>query len=122
MRGASLSVQQNAYVESARTIGAGALRILTRYVLPNIMGPISVVVALDLGPAILIEASLTFLGVAPLDSPSWGAMLSGGGRTYLTIAPHMAIIPGVAITLTVLAFNLLGDALRDVLDPRLRGS
>jgi ABC-type dipeptide/oligopeptide/nickel transport system permease subunit len=120
--GAALSVKQNVYIEAARTIGAGTPRMIARYLLPNVMAPITVLIALDLGRAILTEASLTFLGVAPLNNPSWGGMLSGSGRQYLIIAPHMAIVPGLAITLTVLALNLMGDTLRDVLDPRLRGT
>lgn len=122
VRGAALGVKANAYIDSARVIGANTRRMIGRYLLPNVMAPIIVLTAINLGGAILVEAALTFLGVAPLDKPSWGAMLSGGGRQYLIIAPHMAIIPGVAITVTVLALNLLGDTLRDVLDPRLRGS
>jgi peptide/nickel transport system permease protein len=122
VRGVTMSIRREAYIEAATVIGAGTVRSIVRHVLPNIMAPIIVILALNMGVAILIEAALTFLGVAPLDAPSWGAMLSGSGRAYLTEAPHLALIPGIAITITVLSLNLLGDSLRDVLDPRMRGS
>jgi peptide/nickel transport system permease protein len=123
IRGAVLSVKQNMYVEAARSIGAGTPRLMLRHVLPNVTAPILILASASLGSAILIEAALSFLGLGTQPpEPSWGLMLSGSGRDYMEIAPWMAIAPGLAISLTVLAFNLLGDTVRDVLDPRLRGS
>lgn len=123
IRGAVLSVKQNVYVEAAQSIGATPMRVMFRHVLPNVVAPILILVSASLGNAILVEASLSFLGLAtqPPD-PSWGLMLSGTGRRYMEQAPWLAIFPGLAISLTVLAFNMLGDVVRDVLDPRLRGS
>jgi peptide/nickel transport system permease protein len=123
IRGATLSAVQNAYVEAARAMGCGHLRILVRYIVPNIMATVIVLATIGLGGVILAEGGLSFLGFGvPPPYPSWGAMLSGSGRTYMYRAPWMAIWPGVAISLAVFGFNMLGDALRDVLDPRLRGS
>jgi len=123
VRGATLSVAQNAYVEAARAMGCGHLRILLRYIVPNVMATVIVLATIGLGGVILAEGGLSFLGFGvPPPYPSWGAMLSGSGRTYMYRAPWMAIWPGVAISLAVFGFNMLGDALRDVLDPRLRGS
>ncbi len=121
-RGPVLSVIQEQYIEAARTLGAGDRRILLRHVLPNVMAPLIVQTTLSLSTAILTEASLSFLGLGtqPPD-PSWGTML-GTGRKYMEIAPWVAVFPGVAIMITVLGFNLLGDGLRDALDPRLRGA
>lgn len=123
VRGAVLAVKQNVYIEAARTIGATPQRIMFRHVLPNVVAPILILISASLGNAILIEAGLSFLGLStqPPD-PSWGLMLSGTGRRYMEEAPWLAIFPGLAIAVTVLAFNLLGDVVRDVLDPRLRGS
>jgi len=123
IRGAVLSVKQNVYIEAAQAIGATPVRVMFRHVLPNVVAPILILVSASLGNAILIEASLSFLGLAtqPPD-PSWGLMLSGTGRRYMEQAPWLAIFPGLAISLTVLSFNMLGDVIRDVLDPRLRGS
>lgn len=96
--------------------------MLWRHVLPNILAPIIVVATVGLGNAILIEASLSFLGLGTQPpEPSWGNMLAGTARQYFEVAPWLALYPGVALSLAVLAFNLLGDSLRDVLDPRLRG-
>jgi peptide/nickel transport system permease protein len=122
IRGAALSVMQNPYMESARAMGSGHLRIVLRYVLPNVMATIVILATIGLGAVILAESSLSFLGFGvPPPYPSWGAMLSGSGRSYMYRAPWMAIWPGLAISLAVFGFNMLGDALRDVLDPRLRG-
>ena len=123
VRGAVLAVKQNVYIEAARTIGESPQRIMFRHVLPNVVAPILILISASLGNAILIEAGLSFLGLStqPPD-PSWGLMLSGTGRRYMEEAPWLAIFPGLAIAITVLAFNLLGDVVRDVLDPRLRGS
>jgi peptide/nickel transport system permease protein len=122
IRGATISVMQNAYVEAARALGAGHLRIMVRYVLPNVAATIIILATIGLGGAILAESALSFLGFGvPPPYPSWGAMLSGSGRSFMYRAPWMAIWPGAAISLAVFGFNMLGDALRDVLDPRLRG-
>jgi peptide/nickel transport system permease protein len=122
IRGATISVAANTYVEAARAMGAGHPRIILHYILPNIMATIIILATIGLGGVILAESALSFLGFGvPPPYPSWGAMLSGSGRTYMYRAPWMAIWPGVAISLAVFGFNMLGDALRDVLDPRLRG-
>lgn len=122
VRGATLSVKTEAFVESARVVGAAPARILLRHILPNVTAPIIIIASVTIGGAILAEAALSFLGLGvPPPTPSWGGMLAASGRRYFERAPTLAIFPGLAITLTVLAFNLLGDTLRDVLDPRLRG-
>jgi peptide/nickel transport system permease protein len=123
VRSATLSVKSESYVEAARLVGARPARILVYHILPNVTAPIIVIASVTIGAAILAEASLSFLGLGvPPPSPSWGGMLASSGRRYFESAPWLAWFPGLAITLTVLAFNLLGDTLRDVLDPRLRGS
>lgn len=123
IRGATIAVGQNVYVEAARAIGCGHTRILISHILPNVAATIIIVATIGLGAVILAESALSFLGFGvPPPYPSWGAMLSGSGRTYMFRAPWMAIWPGVAISMAVFGFNMLGDALRDVLDPRLRGS
>jgi len=122
VRGATISVAQSTYVEAARAVGCGHARIIVRHVLPNVTATIIILATIGLGAAILAESALSFLGFGvPPPYPAWGAMLSGSGRTYMFRAPWMAIWPGVAISLAVFGFNMLGDALRDVLDPRLRG-
>ncbi|GIX48262.1 MAG: peptide ABC transporter permease [Candidatus Tectimicrobiota bacterium] len=122
IRSAVLAVREQPFIEAARAVGCGHARILLRYVLPNVVAPIIVLATVGLGAAILIEAALSFLGFGvPPPYPSWGEMLSGSGRSYMYKAPWMAIWPGVAISLAVFGFNMLGDALRDLLDPRLRG-
>jgi peptide/nickel transport system permease protein len=123
VRGATLDVRQNLYIEAARSLGARGPRIMVQHLLPNIIAPVIVLATLTFGNAILVEAALSFLGLGvPPPAPSWGAMLSGDARTYMFNAPWLALWPGVFITAAVFAFNVLGDALRDVLDPRLRGS
>ncbi len=123
IRGSTLAVAQHAYVEAARAIGCGHTRVIVRHLLPNVAATIVVLATIGLGAAILAESALSFLGFGvPPPYPSWGAMLSGSGRTYMFRAPWMALWPGIAISLAVFGFNMLGDALRDVLDPRLRGS
>jgi peptide/nickel transport system permease protein len=122
VRGTALSLMQNTYVDAARALGCSNFRIMMRYILPNSWAPIIVISTASLGVAIIAESSLSFLGLGPPPpTPTWGAMLSGSARSYMSIAPWLALAPGIAITLIVLAFNLLGDTLRDVLDPRLRG-
>jgi peptide/nickel transport system permease protein len=122
IRSATLAVVEHPYVEAARAIGCGHLRIIACHVLPNVLATIVVVATIGLGGVILAEAALSFLGYGvPPPHPSWGSMLSGSGRTYMYSAPWIAIWPGVAISLVVFGFNMLGDALRDILDPRLRG-
>ena len=123
IRGATLAVAENPYVEAARAIGCGHTRIMVRHILPNVTATIIVLATIGLGGIILAESALSFLGYGvPPPHPSWGSMLSGSGRTYMYTAPWMAIWPGVAISVVVFAFNMLGDALRDVLDPRIRGT
>jgi peptide/nickel transport system permease protein len=122
IRGAALTVMQNQFVEAARAIGCSHGRIIMRHIVPNVTATIIILATIGLGAVILAESALSFLGFGvPPPYPSWGAMLSGSGRTYMFRAPWMAIWPGVAISLAVFGFNMLGDALRDVLDPRLRG-
>ena len=123
IRGAALGVIQQAYIEAARAMGCGHARIILRHILPNVTATIIILATIGLGAVILAEGALSFLGFGvPPPHPAWGAMLSGSGRTYMFRAPWMAVWPGVAISLAVFGFNMLGDALRDVLDPRLRGS
>ncbi len=120
-RGPVLAVREQEYVQAARLLGANDWRIVLQHVLPNIMAPLLVQTSLALSSAVLTEASLSFLGLgAQPPTPSWGQMLQSA-RRILEAAPWTAIAPGTAITLTVLGFNQLGDGLRDVLDPRLRG-
>jgi peptide/nickel transport system permease protein len=123
IRGQVLSIMASPYIEAGRVIGAGDRRIMAKYVLPNVMALIILGSTVRLGGVVLIEASLSFLGFGlPPPFPSWGQMLSIQGREYMRSAPGLAIYPGIAIGLIVFSYNLLGDALRDVLDPRLRGS
>jgi peptide/nickel transport system permease protein len=120
IRGSVLSVMAEAYVESARVVGASDMRIMLRHLLPNIMAPIIVLTTVYLSTAILSEASLSFLGLGTQPpEPSWGGMLNAA-RRFMELAPWLAIFPGVAIMLVVLGFNFLGDGLRDILDPRIR--
>jgi peptide/nickel transport system permease protein len=122
IRGTTLSVMANPYVEAARALGAGHLRIVILYVLPNVAATILILATIGLGTVILAESGLSFLGFGiPPPYPSWGGMLSGSGRSFMYHAPWMALFPCAAISLAVFGFNMLGDALRDVLDPRLRG-
>jgi peptide/nickel transport system permease protein len=116
-----LSLRERDYVLAARASGAGNARIIVRHMLPNVLGPVIVLATLGIGSIIILESALSFLGlgIQPPD-PSWGGMLSDG-RAHIRNYPHIAIAPGIAIGITVLAFNLLGDGLRDALDPRQRG-
>jgi peptide/nickel transport system permease protein len=123
VRGSTLAVKAMPYVEAATSLGATSGRIVRRHILPNVMAPLIVALSVQFGAFITAEASLSFLGLGvqpPM--PSWGGMLSAEGRSYFKQAPWLALFPGIAISLTVLAANLVGDALRDVLDPRQRGS
>jgi ABC-type dipeptide/oligopeptide/nickel transport system permease subunit len=123
MRGAVLQQRGTMYVEAARVIGASETRIIFRHILPNLIGIAIITASATLPAAILTESGLSFLGVGvALGDPSWGGDLSGDARQFFQIAWWMAIFPGLALSLTVLAFNLLGDSLRDTLDPRLRGT
>jgi peptide/nickel transport system permease protein len=120
IRGSVISLKQREFVEAARALGADTRRILWRHVLPNSISPIIIYGTLYIARAITMEAALSFLGMGVQPpTASWGIMVSAG-RNYLRTAPHIATIPGLAIAITVLAFNLLGDGLRDALDPRLK--
>ncbi|MGH2362217.1 MAG: ABC transporter permease [bacterium] len=121
VRASALGVRRTAFVEAARAIGAGHWRIIFRHMVPNVVAPYLVMMTAFLGQAILLEASLSFLGLGVNEpTAAWGLMLSGAAVEFVQRAPWMAIFPGLAITFTVLAFNVLGDSLRDALDPRLR--
>jgi len=121
VRSSTLSLREQPFVEAARAVGMGETRIALRHVLPNTLAPLIVLATAQLGSAILVEASLSFLGLGvPEPYPSWGRMLSESAAEYVRTAPWLVIFPGVAISLTVFGTNLLGDALRDLLDPRQR--
>ena len=121
VRGAVLSTKQNRYVEAAHAIGCRHPRIILSHILPNVTAPILVIASIWLGNAILIEATLSFLGLGTQPpTPSWGLMLSSTGRAFMEQAPWLAIFPGLAISVAVLGFNLFGDTLRDAWDPKLR--
>ncbi|MDP2953775.1 MAG: ABC transporter permease, partial [Chloroflexota bacterium] len=122
VRSVGLAAKQMAYVDAARAIGASPLRIMLSHIAPACLPSFIVVVTGSLGVAILMEASLSFLGVGiPLITPTWGGMLGGISADMFNPLPWLVYPPGIAIFVTVLAFNLLGDALRDILDPKLRG-
>ena len=121
VRGSVLSVKQNDHVQASRALGARDSRIMAREILPNVMAPITVQATFNLSTAIMIEAALSFLGLGVQPpAPSWGSMLSEA-RSFMELDPWLAIAPGTAITTAVLGFNLFGDGLRDILDPRLAG-
>jgi len=121
VRASALGVRQTPYVEAARAVGAGHARIIYRHMVPNVIAPYLIMLTAFLGQAILLEASLSFLGLGVAEpTPAWGLMLSGAAVEFVQRAPWMAIFPGLAISVTVLAFNLLGDSLRDALDPKLQ--
>ena len=123
VRSAVLTVKENDYVHAAESIGVSVPRILLRHILPNIMAPLIVLFTTRLAGVILVEAALSFLGLGiPPPAPSWGGMLSFEGRSYMFQAPWLAIMPGLAITVVVYNINMFGDALRDLLDPWMRGS
>jgi peptide/nickel transport system permease protein len=120
VRAQVLAVREREFVESARAVGAGDLRIFTRHVLPNILQPLIVQAAIGMAGAVLAEATLSFLGLGvPPPAASWGTMLNDA-RPFLFDAPHLVVFPAIAVMLCVLSFNFLGDALRDYLDPRTR--
>ena len=121
LRAVALSIMATPFVEAAHAAGGSSARIIARHVLPNCLATYTVLVTTNVSYAIVVEASLSFIGVgAPPDEPSWGGMLTAGTQAVET-APWMIFFPGLAISLTVLALNMLGDAIRDVADPRLRG-
>lgn len=122
IRSHALTIMQEPFIDAARAIGASEFRILTRYLAPNVMATVLIVASTSIGGAIVAESGLSFLGLAagpPL--ASWGNMIGGDGRIFLETSPWLVIAPGVALSLMVLAFNFFGDAMRDALDPRLRG-
>jgi peptide/nickel transport system permease protein len=121
IRSSALSVREMPYVDAARAAGFNHVRIILRHMLPNVMAPYLIMLTAFLGQAILLEASLSFLGLGVQEPiPAWGLMLRGAAVQFAETAPWMAIFPGLAISLSVFAFNLFGDSLRDALDPRLR--
>jgi peptide/nickel transport system permease protein len=122
LRGAVMSVKENVYVQATKSIGCSHARVFYRHIVPNIMAPAIVLLTTRVPAVILVEASMSFLGFGiPPPMPSWGAMLSADARTYMFLSPGLAIWPGVALSVVVFSVNIFGDALRDILDPRLRG-
>src|SRR3990172_13368496 len=120
IRGQVLSLKEQEFIEAARAVGAGHARILFRHIVPNCIAPIIVLGTLGVATNILSEAGLSFLGLGvPPPAPSWGQMLADG-RNYMTTKPWLAVFPGLAIAVSVLGFNLFGDGLRDILDPRMK--
>jgi len=121
VRASALSVKEHMFIEAARAIGSPHARVMRRPIIPNVMAPYLIMLTAQLGNAILVEASLSFLGLGTAEpTPSCGLMLSGGAPLYAEKAPWLAIFPGLAISLAVFGFNLFGDSLRDALDPKLR--
>ena len=122
IRGAVVSVREHTYVHAAQSAGAATARVLVFHVLPNVMPTVIVLFTMRVGAVILVESGLSFLGLGiPPPAPSWGGMLTGSGRTFMYLAPWLALAPGICLTLVVYGINVFGDALRDLLDPRLRG-
>ncbi len=122
VRGAVIGIKENDYFLAARAVGTPTPQVLIRHVLPNIMAPIIIIFSINIGGVIIAEASLSFLGFGlPIKIPSWGGMLSREGRRFMEHAPWLALWPGLFLTLVVYSLNMFGDALRDLLDPRLRG-
>lgn len=123
IRSAVVSVRENMYVHAAQSIGASTGRILWRHLLPNVLPPVIVLFTSRVGTVILAESALSFLGLGiPPPTPTWGGMLSGSGRTFMFLGPWLVLFPGLSLTLVVYAINVYGDALRDIFDPRMRGS
>ena len=123
VRGPVIGVRENMYTHAAQSIGARTLHILVFHILPNVMPVIIVLFTTRIGAVILAEAGLSFLGLGvPPPAPTWGSMLSGSGRTYMYLQPWLALAPGICLTIVVYAVNVYGDALRDLLDPRMRGA
>jgi len=121
VRSSALAIREIPYVDAARACGYGHTRIILRHMVPNVMAPFLVIITASVGQAILAEAALSYLGLGVQEPvPAWGLMLQGGAEEYATTAPWIAIFPGLAIMLTVFGINLFGDALRDVLDPKMR--
>ena len=121
IRSSALAIRRAPYVDAARAAGYGHARIILRHMLPNVMAPYLIMVTAFMGQAILLEASLSFLGLGVAEpTPAWGLMLKGAAVDFAETAPWLALFPGLAISLAVLAFNLFGDSLRDALDPKLR--
>ena len=121
VRSNALAIREIPYIDAARACGFSHARIILRHMVPNVMAPYLIMITAFVGQAILLEASLSYLGLGVQEpTPAWGLMLSGGAEEYAESAPWIAVFPGLAITLSVFGFNLFGDALRDVLDPKLR--
>ncbi len=121
-RSAVIGIKENVYVEAAHAIGCPPMRIFSRHILPNIMAPLIIIFTVTMGSAILAEATLSFLGFGiPPPTPSWGGMISMEGRQFMLYAPWLAIWPGLVLAIAVYGINMMGDGLRDILDPRLRG-
>jgi peptide/nickel transport system permease protein len=121
VRASALAIREIPYIDAARANGFSHARIILRHMVPNVMAPFLIMVTAFVGQAILLEASLSYLGLGVQEpTPAWGLMLQGGAEEYVLSAPWMAVFPGLAITLAVFGFNLFGDAVRDVLDPKLR--
>jgi peptide/nickel transport system permease protein len=121
VRSSALSIKENMYVEAARAVGSSHPGVIRRHIIPNVMAPYLIMLTAQFGNAILVEASLSFLGLGTAEpTPSWGLMLSGSALSYAEKAAWIAVFPGIAISLAVFGFNLFGDSIRDVLDPKLR--
>ncbi len=121
VRSTALSIREIPYIDAARALGYSHIRIILRHMAPNVMAPFLIMLTAFVGQAILLEASLSYLGLGVQEpTPAWGLMLQGGAEEYVESAPWVAIWPGIAISLAVFGFNLFGDAIRDMLDPRLR--